>query len=250
MDIMLARILKFLNGYLQNDYMFRIGLFIVSHYVDMENYDLNRFMREGDFKKEEVLDFCAHLGYDNYDDFNQKLVSDYLVRAQQIRSRMLGMSAESFLDKLDDGYDKPALIKQLEVITDNIFEKKRIILIGALYPLSIAVEFQTDMISFGKDVVQYHHSIDNIEFNKNDIIIFISATGRALNNYLMDEKSASMKNSQIILITQNKAYKDNNDVGADQVLLVPGQIGGISFNYQIMTMFDIIRIYYYQKYYL
>ena len=38
----------------------------------------------------------------------------------------------------------------------KIHDSKRVILVGALYPMSIAVEFQTDMISFGKTVLQYH----------------------------------------------------------------------------------------------
>ena len=33
MDIVLSRILKYLNGCLDDDHMYRIGLFIVHHYV-------------------------------------------------------------------------------------------------------------------------------------------------------------------------------------------------------------------------
>ena len=35
MDIVLSRILKYLNGCLDDDHMYRIGLFIVHHYVEM-----------------------------------------------------------------------------------------------------------------------------------------------------------------------------------------------------------------------
>ena len=49
MDIVLSRILKYLNGCLDDDHMYRIGLFIVHHYVEMEDYSLQRVMEEGHF---------------------------------------------------------------------------------------------------------------------------------------------------------------------------------------------------------
>jgi hypothetical protein len=55
MDIVISRILKYLNGCLDNDHMYQIGLFIVRHYVDMEDYSLERLMKEGQFSEAEVL---------------------------------------------------------------------------------------------------------------------------------------------------------------------------------------------------
>ena len=49
MDIVISRILKYLNGCLDNDHMYKIGLFIVRNYVEMEDYDLQRLMKEGHF---------------------------------------------------------------------------------------------------------------------------------------------------------------------------------------------------------
>ena len=51
-------------------------------------------------------------------------------------------------------------------------------------------------------------------------------------------------------MTQNIKYKKKNDLGANYVIQVPGRFDGIQFNYQIMMMFDILRIRYYQKYYI
>ena len=39
--------------------MYKIGLFIVRNYVEMEDYDLQRLMKEGHFSEDEVLDFVA-----------------------------------------------------------------------------------------------------------------------------------------------------------------------------------------------
>ncbi|UTY38240.1 MurR/RpiR family transcriptional regulator [Allocoprobacillus halotolerans] len=250
MDIVLSRILKYLNGCLDDDHMYRIGLFVVHHYVEMEDYSLQRVMDEGNFTKDDILDFCKHLGFDTYEEFQSELVGDYMLRVSQIRARMLGVSASQLIEQLDSSYDKEAFVKELELICELIFKNKRVIVIGALYPTSIAVEFQTDFITFGKEVIQYHHFEKDFQFKKDDVVIFMSATGRTLNDYLKESADQNIHSANIVLMTQNVKYKKNNDLGANYVLQVPGRFDGIQFNYQIMMIFDILRIYYYTKYYI
>ena len=250
MDIVISRILKYLNGCLDDNYMYRIGLFMVRNYVELEDYDLQRIMKEGHFQEEEILDFCRHLGFDTYEEFQQQLISDYMLRVSQIRARMLGISAEQLLDQLDPQYSKDELVKELEKISELIFKHKRVIIIGALYPMSIAVDFQTDFITFGKEVVEYHHFDKNFQFTKDDIVIFISATGRTMDAYLRENENLNLTDAVIVLMTQNVKYKKFDDLAADYVIQFPGKFDGIQFNYQIMALFDVLRIYYYQKYYI
>lgn len=248
MEIVLSRILKYMNGCLTKDYLYLIGLFIVQHYEEMENYDFERFVEEGEFKKEEVLEFCYKLGFKDYEDFRITLFNDYELRTNQIRERMFGINIESFLDKLDKEYNKEELKKSLEDICNLIFHNKRIILIGALYPMSISVELQTDFITFGKEVIQYHHFMHDIELSEKDIVIFMSATGRTLTQFTNSNK-INKQNGKIILVTQNKKFI-NHRLDADHVIWVPGKFDGIEFNYQMMVLLDLLRIYYFQKYYL
>ena len=68
--------------------------------------------------------------------------------------------------------------------------QKRVILVGALYPMSIAVEFQTDLISFGKTVLQYHTYDKDMIFNENDYVIFTSSSGSVFRRlYVYKNKS-------------------------------------------------------------
>ena len=250
MDIVISRILKYLNGCLDNDYNYKIGLFIVQHYIEMEDYSIDRVIKEGCFSETEVLNFCCRLGFSTYEDFQQQLISDYILRVSQIQSRMLGVSSEQLLEQLDPLYKKDNLISNLEMICEMIFKGRRVILIGALYPMSIAVEFQTDFITFGKQVIQYHRFVDDFQFHKDDIVIFISATGRTLNAFVKNNESQNIAESQIVLMTQNVKYKKQNNLDSHFVIQVPGKFDGIQFNYQIMLLLDILRIYYYQKYYI
>ena len=250
MDIVISRILKYLNGCLDNDHMYQIGLFIVRHYVDMEDYSLERLMKEGQFSEAEVLDFCVHLGFHTYEDFQEQLLADYMLRISQIRARMLGTSAEQMLEQLDISYSRDELVQTLETICEYIFKHRRVIIIGALYPMSNAVDFQTDFITFGKEVIEFHHFDKDFRFQEEDLVMFISATGRTLDAYIKENKDLNICDANIVLMTQNVKYRNFENICADYVIQVPGKFDGIQFNYQIMLLFDILRIYYYQKYYI
>lgn len=250
MDIVISRILKYLNGCLDNDHMYKIGLFIVRHYVEMEDYSLERLMREGQFSEEEILDFCVHLGFHTYEDFQEQLLADYMLRISQIRARMLGTSAEQMLDQLDISYSRDELVQTLETICEYMFKHRRVVIIGALYPMSIAVDFQTDFITFGKEVIEFHHFDKEFRFQEDDLVMFISATGRTLDAYIKENKDLNICDATIVLMTQNVKYRNFENICADYVIQVPGKFDGIQFNYQIMLLFDILRIYYYQKYYI
>ena len=138
----------------------------------------------------------------------------------------------------------------ISTICEAIFKAKRVILIGALYPLSIAVELQTDLITFGKPVIQYHSFDKDVVLDENDVTIFISATGRSMNYFVDIKKELRVDLSTSILITQNKTYELDEYKISDYVIHVPGKFDGINFNYQIMTICDLLRVHYYQQYYL
>lgn len=227
MDIVISRILKYLNGCLDNDHMYQIGLFIVRHYVDMEDYSLERLMKEGQFSEAEVLDFCVHLGFHTYEDFQEQLLADYMLRISQIRARMLGTSAEQMLEQLDISYSRDELVQTLETICEYIFKHRRVIIIGALYPMSIAVDFQTDFITFGKEVIEFHHFDKDFRFQEEDLVMFISATGRTLDAYIKENKDLNICDANIVLMTQNVKYRNFENICADYVIQVPGKFDGI-----------------------
>ena len=45
MEILISRILKYLNGCLNDDHMYRIGSFVVKHYNEICQYDLEQFIK-------------------------------------------------------------------------------------------------------------------------------------------------------------------------------------------------------------
>jgi DNA-binding MurR/RpiR family transcriptional regulator len=249
MNILLSRILTYLNGTLFLDHHYRICMFIVFHYLEMDNMSEEEFLKKGNFKKEELYSFIALLGYNQYEEFRQVLVSNHETRCNQIRVRMIGASSDDLIHNMEKACSDEEMREQISNICEHLFKSKRIVVIGALYPISIAIELQTDMITFGKPFIQFHN-YDPIVMNEDDVAIVISATGRALEGFKRAHKDVHIERAKQILITQNKKYLKTETTENCHVLYVPGKFDSINFNYQLMTVFDLIRIHYYQQYYL
>lgn len=250
MEIMISRILKYLNGCLDNDHMYKIGNFFVKNYQKMCHYSKEKLKEEGHFTEEEVMDFIQHFGYHDYESFRERLLSDHQLRLDQIRARLLNLDINQWIDHLEMPGTKEEFLQLINDICDLMFEKKRIIIVGAFYPSSVAVDFQTDMITFGKEVVEYHHFDKDFKFTDDDIILFITATGRTMESFVKQIKSQNICDAYFVLMTQNVKYRNFDKVCADYVIHVTGKFDGLQFNYQIMMVLDILRVTYYMRYYI
>ncbi|MEG0366279.1 MAG: MurR/RpiR family transcriptional regulator [Coprobacillus sp.] len=249
MEIIISRILKYLNGCLIDDYMYRIGNFIVKHYTEICKYDLDKVLHEIPCSEEEFQSFFNHLGYCSYEELKEKLLSDHQIRMEQIQARMLGMDAYKFIEHLNIKSTKDEFISSIDNLCDLISIQQRIVIVGALYPSSIAVDFQTDMITLGKEVIEYHHFDKDFMFREDDIVIFITATGRTMEYNAKKMVKQGLCESNIVLVTQNIKYVNFENVCPDYVVHVLGKFDGLEFSYQAMMVLDLIRIRYYQRLY-
>lgn len=249
MQLLLSRILKYFNGCLDYDHMYRISSFIIKYYNQIFDMSLDEFLEKGNFTNAEVEDFYQHLGFHSYNDFVDKLYMDYQLRNDQIQSRMMMVEDYNYIDYIESSLSQEELKSLVDELCTLIFGKKRIVIIGALYPCSVSVDFQTDLITLGKNVVQYHQFDPDFRFDEDDLVIMISATGRIMKAYSKSLKPCGICNSDILLMTQNVKYANYDNMCADYTMHVKGKYDGMQFNYQIMMLFDILRIHYYKKYY-
>lgn len=250
MNLLLSRILTYLNGSLKDDDYYRFCKFVVYNYLDFEDMSFEEVCLKSNIDKNVILSFLDLLKISTYEEFKEQLLRDYMIRVDQIRARMLEIDADWIMTKMGYNYFDKDVSQIICKLCKDIFKAKQIILIGALYPMSIAVEMQTDLVTFGKPVIQYRDFDKNLKIDSDDVIIFISATGRSVNSFARIKKDFILKETNSLLISQNKIYTHDNYKISKHVLIVPGKFDGIEFNHQIMTVFDLIRVCYYQQYYL
>lgn len=251
MDVLLARILKYLNGALFYDDYYKFCTYIVDHYLEMETMTKQRILEETGISEKNLDDFVARLGIDfDWDEFHRIFVQHHYTRLDQIRGRMVGLKSQDLVKSMQKDMTDEEMLAYISEICEQIDRHKRIVLIGALYPMCIAVEFQTDLITFGKNVIQFHTFDPTLYFSEDDLLIFISATGRAMRGFFRAQGSLNPKAATTLLITQNPVYTMEEHKISDYVLKMPGRYDGLNFNYQLMQIFDLLRIQYYQQYYL
>lgn len=251
MDVILARILKYLNGTLFYDDYYIFCTYLVDHYLEMEDMTLDRILEETGIPEQSVLAFIGRLGFsEGWDFFHKEFMRHHMVRLDQIRGRMIGLKSQNLVKDMQKDMTDEEMLDYISEVCMQIDRHRRIILVGALYPMCIAVEFQTDLITFGKNIVQFHAFDPNLQFTEDDMIIFISATGRAMRGFMKARSNQTPENATSLLITQNPIYTLPDHKISDYVLKVPGRYDGLDFNYQLMKIFDLLRIHYYQQYYL
>lgn len=71
-----------------------------------------------------------------------------------------------------------------------------------------------------------------------------------MKGFLSSRSDLRPETADSLLITQNPAYATEEHKISDFVLKLPGKYDGLNFNYQLMQVFDLLRIQYYQQYYL
>ena len=250
MDILLSRIIRYLNGVITDDRQYRTALFLVEHYQELRCKTLEEIVKESEYTEEDIMTFIGYLGYHDYEDFRERLMMDQDLRSSQMQLRLLHTDIDGMISSLHISGSKEDFLNLVDHLAEIIYENRRIILAGGYSPLSVTVDFQTDMISMGKQAIEYHQFDKNFKFKDTDVVFFLTATGRALSHVSKSLKEKGLCKSHIVLMTQNIKYKNYDSICADDVVHVLGTFDGIEFNYQIMRLFDLIRIRYYTKYFI
>ena len=114
MNILLSRILTYLNGTLFHDFHYKICTFIIFHYLEIEDMSEEEFLHKGCFKKEQLYSFISLLGFETYEDFRQTLINHYQTRLNQIRVRMVGVDSRDLIRNMD----KDCTDEEMEKIID------------------------------------------------------------------------------------------------------------------------------------
>lgn len=249
MEILLSRILRYLNGALENNSHFKAAGFIVSHYLQIRDYTIERMSEESGLSVDEILAFINLFGLHTFEEFLYRVDIDYELRLSQIGLRMVDTTERDFLSNITTDCEADEFLEKIRSECEQMFKAKRIVIFGSHYPSAVAVDFQTDMITFGKEVIDYHRFVNDFKFREDDFTLVISATGRTLEDLDQNMIDQGICNTHILLVTQNPRLANYNDVCADEVILIKGRYDGMQFNHQLMSVFDTFRIVYFKQFY-
>ena len=71
MNLLLSRILTYLNGSLVDDCYYRFCKFVVYNYLEFEDMSFDDVCLKSRIDKDKIINFCNLLGFKNFDEFKK-----------------------------------------------------------------------------------------------------------------------------------------------------------------------------------
>lgn len=252
MNTIVSILLLFTNNTLHQDIYYCIAQYILEHLDEVEKISIGKLANDCGTSIATINKFCHLIGLDNFKSFKNLLINTRLGRQRQIKMRYGQLNEEEMFQQIQQlshgNVTQENLKKNINEVVDLIHQSKHIYLIGATYPLALSLSFVEDMMVFHKSftIKQLGYLLDDIQYNKDDLIIFITVTGRILNNNRQVFMSMYNTPAKKVVISQNKVFDDFYKF--DNFIQLEGQNDDESMNLVIVEILNLIKCFYYKKY--
>jgi len=254
MNTLLELVILYFNSSFKNDIYNNIAQYIMQNLYLVKDMSITDLAKSCYTSTTSISKFCKLFNYDSYKEFKKDLVSTHEAKLRQLEYRHQEVKIENIYQiyKLASADEEIIKLEELLSISNSIsnimFKSKRIILFGAVYPLSIAFNFQGDLCALGKPVFCKHTmlSFNDFSLNKGDLAIIITVTGRYVKTRIVEFNTIFFSDAKKIIISQNTDFCDSNIIEFN--IPLPGNKEIIEMNYCLMAVFDLIKYQYYQNY--
>ena len=244
------------NSYDQSNIDYILAKYIIEHIREFSDMSLKQFSEEVHVSVSSINHFLKRFSFQSFAGVKAYINRGLDFRYNQIKERYTYYDINIALNNIEflsrQSIDKTKMILQIENVVDLLHEKKRIVVLGAVYPAALSLHFLEDMVLFGKccrfiwkNTYEYDNTL-NIE--EDELLLIISYTGRlitmknGINNQIKNTKGKS------ILISNDYIYENT----VDSFLKIPVERGqDPEYQNAIVTeLLSIIKFRYYEKYFL
>lgn len=256
MNTLLSRLIVYINSCVKKDVIYEIACYIIKNYGHCQDIMLKDIMDECYVSRASVTRFCEYFGFHSWNNFQNFLIKTKKVKEQQIESRFNHINVSSVYDHIcyiakDDSLEfKNALKENIDKLVTMVHQSKRIYLFGAIYPLSLAFDFQINMISVGKEVYcDYQSEMDYMEpMNNGDIAFILTASGRYIGECKAKFNLICNNPGKKVVISCSNQYSSLQYI--DHYLYIPttNKNSFTDFDYYTILLLDLIYIEYNLKY--
>ena len=139
-------------------------------------------------------------------------------------------------------------LNHIDHLTSLILSSDNIYLFGAIYPLSLCINFQNDLTALGKNIyISYeNYNVNEYRFKENDLAIFLTASGRFTRDKSQIFYPIYYSDCSKALITFSSQFDALVDL--DIYMILSEQKLLHDYHYFIMIIFDLIMYKIYLKY--
>lgn len=210
MNTVISVLIVYIFNSYQKDVYYVLAKYLLEHITDVETISIDTLAKECGTSSTTINKFCRQIGLDNYKHLKIMLSNTKNGRLDQIIKRYSKFDKEQFYNMIGVVDEREQFEACIDRVVDLIHDANTIYMIGAVYPLSLTINFVEDMILFGKNITFEQIGFkDNIEsLSENDLLFLITITGRVLKlNKQYFLKIIKMK-SKKIAISQNALIND------------------------------------------
>lgn len=130
--------------------------------------------------------FCQYIGFHKFNDLRNSLLQRIDVRKEQLLHHVSETDEKKILDTIafvaGKDFDQNAFLSSLQELNDLIYQSPQVIVTGTVFPESLSLHYQEDMIVMGKTVYSLPIAHDFVVpgVDEDTLFVNISLTGRIM----------------------------------------------------------------------
>ncbi|MBM6931670.1 MurR/RpiR family transcriptional regulator [[Clostridium] spiroforme] len=254
MSIVGMLLVMIFDSYDKNSINYILAKYFIDHIHEIENMTLKELSLDSHVSISAINRFLKLLGFNSFKQAKSYVKVGFDLKLKQIRNRYTYFSIEKELDKVEylsgKNIDREQFVEQIDTLVDMLYNNQNIIILGALYPSAIFLNFLDDMVYFQKKCeFIWRNTVDyssHIEAKEGDILFIVSLTGRLL--LMKNGLYSQIQNTKgkTVLISGNESLWDK----ADLFIKIPTSKGEEKEdqNTVLVELLSIIKFKYYEKY--
>lgn len=196
--------------------------------------------------------FCQYLGFHKYNDLRNALLQRVDVRREQFLHHVSETEEKKILETIafvsGKDFDKNAFLSSIQELNDLIKQSPQVIITGAVFPESLSLHYQEDMVIMGKTVYSLPIAHDFVVpgVDEDTLFINISLTGRIMEYFYPSFMDFLSQYNQQAVITGNEKMADEYDFSSRILLPVEGDEE--EGNTILLLTLQLMKLDYYKRY--
>ena len=196
--------------------------------------------------------FCQYLGFHTYNDMRNALLQRLDVRREQLLHHVEETDENQILDWISYAagrdFDKRAFLKSVQTLNDSIHACPQVIIAGAVFPESLSLHYQEDMIIMGKPVYSLPVAHDFVVpgVDEDTLFITLSLTGRIMEYFYPSFKEFLAQYENQAVITASTEMAAEHDFSSKVLLPVEGDEE--TRNTILLMTLQLMKLDYYKRY--
>lgn len=236
MNTIVSLLMMVISGHIQNSVERNIAIEILASLNTLSSLTLSSLATRAQTSTASINKFCRELGFRNFAEFKVGLITTSEIRNTQMKHRYHNMDVSEIKKMMtiasNRTIDWQRFVQEATVINEKIAKAKRVVYIGAVYPVMLSLHYEEDMNMMG--VFMYPQQIGKkLELpvvEEDTLFLIVSLTGR-ITNYHSDEFEEAVKKQKNIVMIGNapktSAYianslylpSDGDDENGNELLL-------------------------------